>query len=87
MNFFMSVLPFLITILVLFVILKLVSMPFKVIIRFLLNSVLGGLAILVINYIGVGYGFCIGLNIFTSVFVGITGLPGVLVLFLLNYFI
>ena len=87
MDFLISILPFLITILVLFIILKLVSMPFKVIIRFLLNSVLGGLAILVINYIGTSYGVYIGLNIFTSVFVGITGLPGVLVLFLLNYFI
>ena len=38
-------------------------MPFKVIIRFLLNSVLGGLAILVINYIGTSYGVGIGLNI------------------------
>ena len=87
MDFLISILPFLITILVLFIILKLVSMPFKVIIRFLLNSVLGGLSILVINYIGTSYGVYIGLNIFTSVFVGITGLPGVLVLFLLNYFI
>ena len=87
MDFLISILPFLITILVLFIILKLVSMPFKVIIRFLLNSVLGGLAILVINYIGASYGFGIGLNIFTSVFVGITGMPGVLILFLLNYFI
>lgn len=86
MNFLMSILPFLIAMVVLFVILKLVSMPFKVVIRFLLNSVLGGLVILVINYIGTSYGVGIGLNVFTSIFVGITGLPGVLVLFLLNYF-
>lgn len=87
MNFFLTVLPYIVTVIILYIILKLVAVPFKVIVKLILNSVLGGLAILIINYFGASYGICIGLNIFTSVFVGITGLPGVLVLILLTYFL
>ena len=50
--------------------------PIKKILKLVLNSVLGGLIIFIINLIGANFGFHIGLNIFTSVVVGLLGLPG-----------
>ena len=43
--------------------------------------------ILVINFIGQGFNFHIGLNIFTSALVGLLGLPGAVLLIILQLFI
>ena len=41
MDFFMTILPYVIAIVVLYIVLKIVSLPFKVIIKFVINSILG----------------------------------------------
>lgn len=87
MDFFMIIMPYLIAILLLCIVLKIVSVPFKVITKFIINSLLGAIAILAINYWGASYGLFIGLNIFTSVFIGIAGVPGVALLLLLTNFV
>lgn len=48
---------------------KMLIWPLKNIIKLVLNSILGGLLIWIINYIGISFEFHIGLNIITSVFV------------------
>ena len=48
---------------------KILILPFKQIIKLLLNSILGGGIILLINWIGESFNFHIGLNVFTSIFV------------------
>ena len=50
--------------------------PIKKIMKLVLNSILGGLTIFLINIVGSNFGFHIGLNIFTSILVGLLGLPG-----------
>ena len=54
--------------------------PIKKILKLVLNSVIGGVVIFLINLVGANFGFHIGLNFFTSVLVGLLGLPGVVVL-------
>ncbi len=54
--------------------------PIKKVLKLIVNSILGGIAIFLINLIGGIWGFHIGLNIFTSILVGILGLPGVVCL-------
>lgn len=54
------------------------------IIKLILNSILGGILIYFINYFGASIGMHIGLNIATSVFVGVLGVPGVLLLLALS---
>ncbi len=44
--------------------------------KLILNSILGGVCIFIINAIGANFNFHIGINIFTSIFVGLLGLPG-----------
>ena len=48
---------------------KVLIWPLKNIIKLVVNSVLGGILIWVINYIGAAFNFHIGLNIITAIFV------------------
>ena len=50
---------------------KIFIWPLKNIIKLVINSMLGGILIAIINYIGQAFGFHIGLNIITSIFVRI----------------
>ena len=54
------------------------------IIKLIFNSILGGLCIYMINLIGANFGFHIGLNIITSMVIGLLGLPGAVVLILIK---
>ena len=43
-----------------------------------------GLTIYIINIVGATFGFHLGLNIFTSILIGVLGLPGAVVLVLIK---
>ncbi len=58
--------------------------PLKKILKLVFNSILGGIAIFIINLVGGAFGFHIGLNFITSILVGILGLPGAVVLILIK---
>ncbi len=60
----------------LFIFGKVFIVPIKKILKLVINSILGGIVIFLINLIGGIWGFHIGLNIFTSILVGLLGLPG-----------
>ena len=62
---------------------KALLVPLKVIMRLLLNSVLGAVLIIVINFIGMNIGVMIPINVVNSLTVGILGVPGVIMLLLL----
>ena len=48
---------------------KILILPIKLIIKLIINSLLGGLIISLINWIGVAFNLHIGLNIITAIFV------------------
>ncbi len=54
---------------------KIFILPMKMIIKLIINSVLGGLIIYVINWVGVMWNLHIGLNVFTAIFVRNTWNP------------
>lgn len=80
------IITFFACILTLFLFGRLLIIPLKTILKIIFNSLLGGVLIYVINIIGAGYNFHIGLNIFTAVFVGILGIPGAILLVVLKLF-
>lgn len=49
--------------------------PLKIIFKILGNSILGGIIIFVVNLFGNMFGFHIGLNVVTTIIVGILGIP------------
>lgn len=71
----------------LWVIGKIFSVPLKAIFKLILNSVIGGILIFIINTIGTTWNFHIGLNVVTSVIVGLLGIPGAVLLIILKFFV
>lgn len=82
MNF--NIITYLACICFLFLFGRLFIVPIKKILKLFLNSIIGGVVIFLINLVGANFGFHIGLNFFTSVLVGLLGLPGVVVLVIIK---
>jgi inhibitor of the pro-sigma K processing machinery len=68
----------------LFIIGKIFIVPIKWISKLIFNSIIGALIIIAINLIGGIWGFHIGLNFFTSIMVGILGIPGAICLIVIT---
>ncbi len=56
--------------------------PAKILFKVLLNSLLGGIVLIVLNFVGMYFGVFIPVNVINSVAVGILGIPGVILLLL-----
>lgn len=82
-----NIITFLACICFIFLIGRIFILPIKKILKLVLNSILGGVLIYVINLVGTSFGFHIGLNLFTSITIGILGIPGAVVLILIKLLI
>ena len=80
----MEYLSFLVALIVLFLVLKIIAVPIKIIIKLMLNALAGGVVLFLINMIGAGFGFVLDINWITSLIVGIFGVPGVILVILLQ---
>lgn len=69
---------------IIFVLGRIFILPLKFILKLFLNSCIGAIIILVINLIGNVFHFHIGLNFFTIIFVSILGVPGAILLAMMN---
>lgn len=79
---------FLICICFMFVFGRIIITPLRIILKILINSFFGALLLWIINYIGgFFWDFSIGINIWTAVLTGILGIPGVILLILIEIFI
>lgn len=87
MNIDSNILTYLAGICFLFIFGRIFIVPIKKVLKLVINSVLGGVAIFLINLVGTNFGFHIGLNILTSILVGILGLPGVICLVIVKLFL
>ncbi len=70
-----TVIIYLACLIVLFIIGRVFYVPLKHILKLLLNTVLGGFLIYIVNIIGSSYNFHIGLNYVTAIFTGLLGVP------------
>lgn len=84
---FNNIIAFIACIFFLFIFGKIFIVPLKTIFKLVINSVLGGLVIFIINLIGSFWGFHIGLNFITSVFIGLLGIPGAIVIVIIKLFL
>lgn len=67
-----------------FIVGKIFLFPIKKILKLVFNTLIGGVIIYIINLIGASFGFHIGLNVVTSLIVGILGIPGAILLIVLE---
>lgn len=70
-----------------FIVGKIFIVPIKLILKFVLNSILGVVLLYVINIVGETWGLHIGINLVTALTVGILGIPGAALLAVLGFFI
>lgn len=83
----LNIITYLACICFLFIFGRIFIVPIKKILKLVINSILGGITIYIINFIGANFGFHIGLNFFTSIILGLLGLPGVVCLIVIKLLI
>lgn len=71
-------------IVLIFIVGKIFLWPLKLVLKLAASSVIGGIAILIINALGAGFGLIIPLNLISAVIVGVLGVPGVILLLILT---
>lgn len=72
-------------IMMLFLVAKLLLIPIKIIWKLAINALVGGLTLLLVNFIGGFFGLYIPINIITALTTGILGVPGVVMILILQY--
>ena len=80
----MEYLVFIGAVIAVFIILKILAWPIKKIFKMVINIIVGGLLLVIVNYIGANFGFVIPINWITALVVGILGVPGLLALAVLT---
>ncbi|MDO5027250.1 MAG: pro-sigmaK processing inhibitor BofA family protein [Tissierellia bacterium] len=80
----MEILYAVIAILVLFLLLRFLSIPLRAIKWLIVNGVSGLIILFFVNLIGQGLGFNIETNLLNTLIAGVFGIPGVLILLLVS---
>lgn len=71
--------------LVIYVLARLLYLPTKILLTLLGNTVVGGGLLVLFNAVGAYFGLGIGLNVLTALIVGLLGIPGILMLMILQH--
>ena len=80
----MEYLSFLVALIILYIVLKIIAAPVKIIIKLMINAFVGGVVLFLIILVGAGFGFALNITWLTSLIVGIFGVPGVVLVILLQ---
>lgn len=79
-----TIIAFAVGLVALYVIGLLLVVPIKIILKLIINGIVGGITLLLINFLGGFIGLTIGINPVTAVIVGFLGVPGVVLLFIIQ---
>ncbi|WP_241421919.1 pro-sigmaK processing inhibitor BofA family protein [Candidatus Contubernalis alkaliaceticus] len=82
---FNSVMAFAFAALLLYLVARLLLVPFKLIVKLVLNALIGGVLLVFFNLIGSPLGFSVGINIITALVVGFLGIPGLILLIIIQF--
>ena len=81
------VLAFVIGVVLLAVVLKIISFPIKRIIQLVINAIIGGVLLYIINIFGASIGFTLDISWWSALIVGVLGVPGVIIVAIIQFFI
>mgnify|MGYP000214914396 CR=1 FL=1 len=79
-----AILAYAVGIILLYILGRVLLFPMKVILKLVYNSILGGMALLAINFVGSFFRFHIALNLLSALIAGILGIPGIILLVVLK---
>lgn len=63
----------------------LLVLPIKIVVKLIINGIIGAIALFVINIFGGLVGITIGINPITALMAGFLGIPGIILLLFLQY--
>jgi inhibitor of the pro-sigma K processing machinery len=63
----------------------LLVLPIKIIVKLVINGIIGAIALFIINIFGGLVGITIGINPITALIAGFLGIPGIILLLFLQY--
>lgn len=75
-----TILFYLVGLALIFLIGKLLVVPFKILIRLLLNGIMGGIVLFLFNLVGGIFNLYLAINPLNAIIVGFLGVPGVILL-------
>jgi pro-sigmaK processing inhibitor BofA len=78
---------FLLAVLLLYIMARTFSWPFKMLGKLIVNSFLGIILLVIVNAVGGSFGVALGVNIGTVLISGLCGVPGVAFLLVFKYFL
>lgn len=78
---------FLVAIIFLFIIVKIFSWPLKILLKLIINGILGAVLLFLVNLVGSYFSFSIGINAVTALIAGFFGVPGVIFLIIFKLFL
>ena len=81
------VLAFIIGVVLLAIVLKIIAFPIKRIIQLVINAIVGGLLLYIINMFGASIGFTLDITWWSALIVGVLGVPGVIIVAIIQFFI
>jgi inhibitor of the pro-sigma K processing machinery len=79
------VLAFLFGLFLLYILGMLLVIPIRLIIKLIINGILGGILLLIVNFVGSFIGINITINPLTAVIAGALGIPGIILLVILQF--
>lgn len=79
-----TILGFLTGLCILFILCRIFIVPLKFMLKLLVNSLIGAIILLIVNFVGSYFSFHIGLNFITILFVSILGVPGAILLVIIQ---
>lgn len=79
-----NILAFLFGLVLLYIVGMLLVIPLKVIFKLIINGIIGGVILFLFNLIGGLFGLSIAINPLNAIIVGILGVPGVILLLILQ---
>ncbi len=81
---FSTIISFIIGLVLLYIVGLLLVIPIKILIKLLINGLIGGVLLFVFNLIGGIFGLSILINPLNAIIVGFLGVPGVILILILQ---
>ena len=79
-----AIIAYVLGLVLLYVVGYLLLVPFKMVLRFIYNGLLGGLMLWGLNVVGGFFGVNIAINFVTALIAGFLGIPGIILLLILQ---
>lgn len=80
----MEIIYFILIAIAIFVLVKIITAPIRLLFKILLNAALGLIILFIFNTIGMNIGLVLDINLITCLISGVFGIPGVVVLVILK---